>query len=110
MSSDLKKGGLATTRAIKNRIAPTFTLPKVLTREEEAELSSMEIRVKAHEYEEIYREKQQWKNNNSVTFSKFLSHWTPSMRAKLQGIKPWAKDEDEQDGLGLVGLLQTITF
>ena len=85
MSSDLKKGGPATTRAIKHRTAPTFTLPKVLTREEEAELSSMEIRVKAHKYEEIYHEKQQWKHNNSVTFSKFLSHSTPSMRANYKG-------------------------
>ena len=55
MSSDLKKGGPATPRAIKNHTASTFTLHKVLTRDEEAELSSMEIRVKAHEYEEIYR-------------------------------------------------------
>ena len=31
MSSDLKKGGPATTRAIKNCTASTFTLPKVLT-------------------------------------------------------------------------------
>jgi hypothetical protein len=110
MSSDLKRGRPATTRAIKNRTAPTFTLPKVLTRDEEAQLSSMEIRVKAHEYEEIYREKQQWKHNSSVTFSKFLSHSTPSMRAKLQGMGKWETIEDEQDGLGLIGLLQAITF
>jgi len=110
MSSDLKKGGPATTRAIKNRKAPTFTLPKVLTRDEEAKLSTMEIRVKSHEYEEIYRDQQQWKHNNSVTFSKYLSHSTPSMRAKLQGMGKWETIEDEQDGLGLIGLLQAITF
>ena len=58
MSSDLKRGGPATTRAIKNRTAPTFTLSKVLTQDKELKLSSTEIRVKAHDYEEIYRDKQ----------------------------------------------------
>ena len=110
LSSDLKRGGPATTRAIKNRKAPTFTLPIMLTLEEEKLLSSMQIRVKAHKYEEIYREQQHWKHNNSVTFSKFLSPSTPSMQAKLQGMEKWTKIEDDQDSLGLVELLQTITF
>ena len=32
------------------------------------------------------------------------------MRAKLQGMGTWEEIEDKQDGLGLIGLLQAITF
>ena len=32
------------------------------------------------------------------------------MRAKLQGMGKWEEIEDDQDGLGLIGLLQAITF
>ena len=70
MSSDLKKGGLATTRAIKNRTAPTFTLPKVLTRDEEAELSSMEIRVKVTS---MRRYTVRNNSGNAITVCHFLS-------------------------------------
>ena len=73
-------------------------------------MSNMQIRVKAHKYKEIYREQQQWKHNNSVTFAKYPSHSSPSMWAKLQGMEKWAKVENDQDGLGMVELLQAITF
>ena len=50
-----------------------------------------------------------WASNNQVIFNLFLSHCSPEMETKLQGMKTWSEINETQDGLKLIKLIRNIT-
>jgi len=52
--------------------------------------------------------KAMWASNNQIIFDLFLSHYSPEMKTKLQGVKTWSKIDKSQDGLKLIRLVRDI--
>jgi len=50
-----------------------------------------------------------WASNNQIIFNLFLSHCSPEMETKLQGMKTWSKIAESQYGLKLIRLICDIT-
>ena len=110
LATHLKYEGPTLAKAIKSRKVPVFEAPKDLTKDEEDKMTRRALKEYDTSYETAHKGKTNWKNNNEIAFSKFLSHCTPSMRGKLQGMETWTVIEEKMDGLGLIKLLQDITF
>ena len=63
-----------------------------------------------NELKETKRMKAMWASNNQVIFNLFISHCSPEMETKLQGLKTWGKIDKTQDGLKLIKLIRDITY
>ena len=55
-----------------------------------------------NELKETKRMKATWASNNQVIFNLFISHCSPEMETKLQGMKAQSEIDESQDGLKLI--------
>ena len=47
--------------------------------------------------------------NHQVVYNLFLSHCSPEMETKLQGMKTWGKIKPKQDDLGLISFISFVS-
>ena len=57
----------------------------------------------------INQNKKTWTTNNQVMYSLFLSHCTPGIETKLQGMETCDTIDTKQDGLGMISLIRDVT-
>ena len=81
-------------RAVRTLTAPTFENPAKPEKQEDGGYNELEKDVSMNELKEVKKMKATWASNNQVIFNLFLSHCSPEMETKLQGMKTWS-DIDE---------------
>ena len=62
-----------------------------------------------NELKEVKKMKATWASDNQVIFNLFISHCSPKMETKLQGMKTWSNINDSQNGLKLTTLIHDVT-
>ena len=58
---------------------------------------------------EVDQNKKTWTTNNQVVYNLFMSHCTPEIETKLQGMETWGKIDPKLDGLGMISLICDVT-
>ena len=88
---------------------PTFKDPTAPTEDKETKLyDELEKKTYFCDCSAVKAQKAQWEENNQKVYNLFLSHCTPNMETKLQGMETWPIVEDEQDGLKLTIIICNI--
>ena len=95
--------------AVRSIKAPVYSDPTKPTKGEDGRYDDLEKDVYLSEKKEVAKLRATWENNNQIIFNLFLSHCTPEMETKLQGMDSWSTVDLEQDGLGLISLIRDVT-
>ena len=96
-------------RAVRTLTAPTFESPTKPEKQADGTYDELEKDVYMNELKEVKRMKATWASNNQVIFNLFISHCSPEMETKLQGMRTWSVIDETQDGLMLIRLIRDIT-
>ncbi len=63
-----------------------------------------------YKYGKYLRAADEWEENNSKLYVRFMEHCSPSMETKLQSMDGFEAVEEDQDGLELIKLLWKAYF
>ena len=77
-------------RAVWTLTAPTFESPTKPEKQADGGYDKLEKDVYMNELKEVKKMKATWASNNQVIFNLFISHCSPEMETKLQGMKAWS--------------------
>ena len=58
-----------------------------------------------YKHAKYLHEADEWEENNSKLYIRFMQHCSPSMETKLQSMEGFEAVEEDQDGLELIKLL-----
>ena len=96
-------------RAVRTMTAPTFDQPTKPEKQADGAYDELEKDVYMNELKEVKKLQATWASNNQIIFNLFISHCSPEMETKLQGMKTWSEIDETQDGLMLIKLIRDIT-
>ena len=86
-------------RAVRTLTVPTFENPAKPEKQADGGYDELEKEVYMNELKEMKKMKATWASNNQVIFNLFVSHCSPEIETKLQGMKTWSKIDKSKDGL-----------
>jgi len=110
ISESIRYGALTAVRAVRTLTAPTFEFLAKPEKQAEGGYDELEKKVYMNELKEMKKMKATWPSNNQVIFNLFISHCSPKMETKLQGMKTWSEIDETQYGLKLIKLNRDITY
>ena len=87
-SAAIKYGVPGVAKTVRTLVAPTFKNPTAPTKDKETKLyDKLEKETYFHDRSAVKAQKAQWEENNQKVYNLFLSHCTPNMETKLQGME-----------------------
>jgi hypothetical protein len=104
----LKKGGPAMAMAMRNGKTPVFTYPTALDPTEQQD----RLKVFGYELEftRVDGEKRAFAENNNHAYELLTLHCSPATVMAMKSMKDYTKFSDNQDGIGLLKLIQSVSF
>ena len=104
----LKKGGPALAMAMRNGKKPVFPYPKDLDATEQQDPTK--LFVFQRDYARVDDEKRAFEENNNRAYELLTLHCSPATVTAMKSMKDYAKCRDNQDGIGLLALIQSVSF
>ena len=104
----LKKGGPALAMAMRNGKKPVFSYPKDLDATEQQDPTK--LFVFQRDYARVDDEKRAFEENNNRAYELLNLHCSPATVTAMKSMKDYTKCRDNQDGIGLLALIQSVSF
>jgi hypothetical protein len=104
----LKKGGPALAMAMCNGKKPVFTYPKDLVATEQQDPTK--LFVFQHDYARVDDDTRAFAENNNRAYELLTLYCSPATVTAMKSMKDYTKCRDNQDGIGLLALIQSVSF
>ena len=89
---------------VRTLTATVFEVPENPEKDFGCSYNKLELREYLAKSKEVEK-KNTCRNNNQVVYNIYLSHCTPEMETKPQGMETWGKIDQKKYGLGLISLI-----
>jgi hypothetical protein len=104
----LKKGGPALAMAMHNGKKPVFTYPKDLDPTEQQDQTKLFVFQRDY-YARVNDDTRAFAENNNRAYKLLTLHCSPAVTA-MKSMKDYTRSRDDQDGIGLLALIQSVSF
>ena len=104
----LKKGGPALAMAMRYGKKPVFTYPTALDPTEQQD--RLKVFGYEREYTRVDDDKRAFAENNNRAYELLTLHCSPATVTAMKSMKDYTRCRDDQDGIGLLALIQSVTF
>ena len=95
---------------VRTLTALLFEIPENPEKDYKCRYVKLELRGYFAKAKEAEQNKKTWTKKNQVVYNLFLSHCTPEMGTKLQGMETWGTIDPKKGGLGMIALIRNFTY
>ena len=106
VAEKIKHGSKDIVRACNTGIAPVADEPS----DPGPDATAKDLSTFNYKHSKYLREADQWEENNSKLYIRFMQHCSPSMETKLQSMVGYETMQNDLDGLELVKMLRKAYF